>query len=145
MQHPLPLVVSRAKNIMRRSSDYNAKRQQGRDTTSHDYLAHVSRMERMVSVHPDLPHYPNVHTIFNNRFSHEEVQESQNEPQNQEVHEKVEVVEQERTTEKIRRVTVLQFLKGALMWKPMPSSSKSTRGLSYANGRPSNCVRLRSI
>ncbi|KAL7204570.1 hypothetical protein ACSBR2_017612 [Camellia fascicularis] len=38
----------------------------GWDDTSNDYHSHVSRMERMPSVLTDVPHYPNVHRIFNN-------------------------------------------------------------------------------
>lgn len=38
-----------------------------RNTTSQDYHAHVSSMERSPSVVTDFPRYPNVHKIFNNK------------------------------------------------------------------------------
>ncbi|MGI4329209.1 hypothetical protein ACR2WG_26790, partial [Klebsiella pneumoniae] len=59
---------NKKQNKMRRGSDY-FNRQQGRDTTSHDYHSHISRMARMPSVLTDVPQYPNVHRIFNNKLS----------------------------------------------------------------------------
>ncbi|XP_015578861.1 uncharacterized protein LOC8278283 [Ricinus communis] len=47
-------------------------RQHGWDTTSTDYHVHVSTMERMPSILPDVPRYPNVHRAFNNKTIHED-------------------------------------------------------------------------
>lgn len=47
--------------------DTTSNRWNGSDTTSYDYHSHVARMERMPSVLTDVPHYPNIHMMFNTR------------------------------------------------------------------------------
>ncbi|KAF5743727.1 hypothetical protein HS088_TW08G00314 [Tripterygium wilfordii] len=51
---------------------YENRHRHGWDTTSDDYLAHISRIERMPSVITDVPQYPNVHKVFNNKLTYEE-------------------------------------------------------------------------
>lgn len=85
-------------------------RKEGWDTTSYDYHSHVSRMERMPSVLTDVPHYPNIHMIFNTRpkvAAYEEEngngnqqQQRQQEPPATEAHKKVKFVEQTVAIEK---------------------------------------------
>ncbi|KAH7866793.1 hypothetical protein Vadar_025087 [Vaccinium darrowii] len=90
---------------MRRSSDYY-NRQPGWDTTSYDYHSHLTRMERTPTVVTDVPHYPNVHMLFNNRtkvveyeddnVNHNQQQQRrrQPEPPVAEAHKKVHFVEE---------------------------------------------------
>ena len=51
------------------------RRQHGWDTTSTDYHHHVSTMERMPSVLPDVPRYPSVFRAFNNNNNNNSIQE----------------------------------------------------------------------
>lgn len=46
---------------MRRSVEYGWQ-----NTPSNEYLDHIKRMERSPTMHPDLPLYPNVHSLFKN-------------------------------------------------------------------------------
>lgn len=46
----------------------------GWDTTPDDYLSHIKRMERSLSIVPGAPHYPVVHKAFNNKSPFEEAQ-----------------------------------------------------------------------
>ncbi|OIS96128.1 hypothetical protein A4A49_21726 [Nicotiana attenuata] len=46
---------------MRRSVEYGWQ-----NTSSNEYLDHIKRMERSPTMHPDLPLYPNVHSLFKN-------------------------------------------------------------------------------
>ncbi|OMP01005.1 hypothetical protein CCACVL1_03199 [Corchorus capsularis] len=59
--------------MMRRSYNQTPGRQNsGWDTTSHDYHAHLSKMERNPTMIPDAPQYPVVHRAFNNKYNFEE-------------------------------------------------------------------------
>ncbi|EEF51919.1 conserved hypothetical protein [Ricinus communis] len=98
-------------------------RQHGWDTTSTDYHVHVSTMERMPSILPDVPRYPNVHRAFNNKTIHED---------------EFEVTHQE-SMQKQRQPPTTHGKKRTLIRKQMDFSSESTRHLSYANGKPSSC------
>ncbi|GLT53786.1 hypothetical protein SLA2020_270350 [Shorea laevis] len=96
---------------MRRSSDYTSKPQQpyGWDTnSSYDYHSHIHRMERVPTMLPEIPQYPNVHKAFNNKVSYEEeyrgesdYKHGHNKHQTAPVRfqEKVEVIEYERADE----------------------------------------------
>ncbi|CBI14947.3 unnamed protein product, partial [Vitis vinifera] len=74
----LPEIASRAnleadpKKTMLGSSD--RKPVHGWDTTPDDYLSHIKRMERSLSIVPGAPHYPVVHKAFNNKSPFEEAQ-----------------------------------------------------------------------
>lgn len=46
----------------------------GWNTTSDDYLEHISRMSRTLSVNPDISQYPNVYRAFKNEPASNEVQ-----------------------------------------------------------------------
>lgn len=48
------------------------------DSTSDDYLAHLIRMERALSITPGVPHYPDVHRAFHNKSPYEEEQANLN-------------------------------------------------------------------
>ncbi|KAE8695005.1 putative Mediator of RNA polymerase II transcription subunit 13 [Hibiscus syriacus] len=63
---------------MRRSLGYIPRQNSGWDTTSQDYQAHLSRMERLPTIIPGASQYPNVHRAFNNKveFSEEVGQSS---------------------------------------------------------------------
>lgn len=57
---------------MQKSSGFTPNLQYSWDKTSPDYHAHVSRIERMPSVVPDVPRqpkYPNVHRAFKNNYT----------------------------------------------------------------------------
>lgn len=86
---------------MYRGSDYYANPQNGWNTTTDEYYTHVSRMERMPSDVTGVPHYPNVHTIFNNRVTYEEEQgnptQKHQKHHDPEDHKKVRFAEQEKT------------------------------------------------
>ncbi|XVF11162.1 hypothetical protein REPUB_Repub08aG0002100 [Reevesia pubescens] len=60
---------------MRRSYGYTPRQDSGWDTTSQDYHAYLSRMERMPRIIHAAPQYPNVHKAFNNKYTFEEVEE----------------------------------------------------------------------
>lgn len=63
---------------MSKSTVHQARQQQqGLETPSEDYHGHLSMLTRMVSVHPDLPQYPNVHRAFNRKGGKEENQQDQ--------------------------------------------------------------------
>lgn len=51
---------------MRRSSEKTPRNVPGWSTTSDDYLEHISRMVRTLSVSPNVPQYPNVSRAFKN-------------------------------------------------------------------------------
>ncbi|KAJ9677887.1 hypothetical protein PVL29_022702 [Vitis rotundifolia] len=74
----LPEIASRAnleadpKKTMLGSSDH--KPVYGWETTPDDYLSHIKRMERSLSIVPGAPHYPVVHKAFNNKSPIEEAQ-----------------------------------------------------------------------
>ncbi|OMO53379.1 hypothetical protein COLO4_36759 [Corchorus olitorius] len=57
---------------MRRSYNQTPRQNSGWDTTSHDYHAHLSKMERNPTMIPDAPQYPVVHRAFNNKYNFEE-------------------------------------------------------------------------
>ncbi|XWS47645.1 hypothetical protein CRYUN_Cryun13aG0001900 [Craigia yunnanensis] len=91
---------------MRRSYGYTPRQNSGWDTTSQDYHAHLSRMERMPTIIPGAPQYPNVHKAFNNKYTFEEEVEFQEE-QNRKQHspksqKKVQVVEHVETIQETR-------------------------------------------
>ncbi|GFZ17374.1 Kynurenine 3-monooxygenase [Actinidia chinensis var. chinensis] len=80
---------------MQRGSDY-FNRQHGWDTTSHDYHSHISRVARMPSVLTDVPQYPNVHMIFNNKVAtkpEDVAQQKHHDPPQATTHKKVQFVE----------------------------------------------------
>ncbi|KAI6682809.1 hypothetical protein NL676_028722 [Syzygium grande] len=62
---------------MYRRSECQSWQQSGWDTSSQEYHEHISRLARMPSVHPNVPQYPNVHTVFNSKVIREEESESQ--------------------------------------------------------------------
>ncbi|KAL5750607.1 hypothetical protein ACOSP7_025210 [Xanthoceras sorbifolium] len=64
---------------MQRSYDYPPRKQYGWDTTSHDYHSHIAEIERMPSVLNEVPHYPNVHKVFKNKYTYGEENETQQE------------------------------------------------------------------
>ena len=68
--------------MARRGSDYFNR------PTSNDYHSHISRMARMPSVLTDVPQYPNVHRMFNNKLS-----TTQDDPAQMTTHNKVQFVE----------------------------------------------------
>ena len=61
---------------MRRSMGYIPRQNSGWNTTSQDYHAHLSRMERSPTIILGASQYPNVHKAFNNKytFGEEEVE-----------------------------------------------------------------------
>lgn len=75
----------------------------GWNTTSQDYHAHVSSMERSPSVVADFPRYPNFHKIFNNNYEDKTPprinQQQHHAPQ---AHKKVRFVEQDKTTQVVK-------------------------------------------
>ncbi|KDP31027.1 hypothetical protein JCGZ_11403 [Jatropha curcas] len=82
---------------MAQSPVYHRQRH-GWETTSHDYHVHVAKIERMPSVLADVPRYPNVHRVFNNKVVRDEepemiVQERVDKPTKP--NKKVQLVEQE--------------------------------------------------
>ncbi|KAJ0105181.1 hypothetical protein Patl1_18136 [Pistacia atlantica] len=65
---------------MQRSYGYAPNQQYGWDTTSPDYHAHISRIEKMPSVLTDVPQYPqypNVHKAFKNNYPSGEEEQQQ--------------------------------------------------------------------
>ncbi|KAL4279390.1 hypothetical protein GQ457_03G015490 [Hibiscus cannabinus] len=60
---------------MGKSVGYFPRQSSGWDTTSQDYQAHLSRMERLPTMIPGAPQYPNVHRAFNNRAAFPEQDE----------------------------------------------------------------------
>ncbi|GMJ13638.1 hypothetical protein HRI_005033000 [Hibiscus trionum] len=52
---------------MGKSVGYFPRQNSGWDTTSQDYQAHLSRMERLPTIIPGASQYPNVHRAFNNK------------------------------------------------------------------------------
>ncbi|WCJ36139.1 hypothetical protein M5689_017355 [Euphorbia peplus] len=56
----------------------NQQQQHGWETTSHDYNLHISRIEKMTSFLPDVPRYPVLHRLFNNRIVSEEQPKKKN-------------------------------------------------------------------
>lgn len=55
---------------MLRSSECDSE--QKWDTKSIDYYDHVSRLERMTSILPGVPRYPDLHFVFNNKSPFEQ-------------------------------------------------------------------------
>ncbi|KAL3716812.1 hypothetical protein ACJRO7_008396 [Eucalyptus globulus] len=58
---------------MRRSLENSSRSIPGWNTTSDDYLEHISRIVKTLSVNPDIPQYPNVYGAFKNEPASNEV------------------------------------------------------------------------
>ncbi|KAE8655246.1 putative Mediator of RNA polymerase II transcription subunit 13 [Hibiscus syriacus] len=58
-----------------RSLGYIPRQNSGWDTTSQDYQAHLSRMERLPTIIPGASQYPNVHRAFNSKVEFSEQDE----------------------------------------------------------------------
>lgn len=61
-------------------------------TSDDEYLDHLKKMEKAPTMHPDLPLYPNVHSVFKNKLGYEEKMSSLN-SQNTESQKKVQFAE----------------------------------------------------
>ncbi|CAK9137544.1 unnamed protein product [Ilex paraguariensis] len=81
---------------MRRSSDYRPNNQYGWGTTSYEYHPPVPQIQRMPTLLPGVPQYPDVYMLFNNKVTYGEEQNQKKVPKSQK---KVSFVEPEKTTE----------------------------------------------
>ncbi|CAN4088058.1 unnamed protein product [Withania somnifera] len=61
---------------MRRSMQY------WEPTSDDEYLDHLKKMEKAPTMHPDIPFYPNVYTVFRNKSSYEGQESSLNHQKN---------------------------------------------------------------
>lgn len=82
---------------MSRGTVYQTRQQHAWDTTSQDYHAHLSMLTRTPSALPDVPQYPNVHKVFNNRSPQEESQKQKPNKASKKVQvtEQVQIIEQD--------------------------------------------------
>lgn len=82
---------------MRRSSENTPRNIPGWNTTSDDYLQHISRMVKTLSVNPDVPQYPSVSRAFKNEPVFNEVRNGAplGQYQNNLPHQKVEAVSEQ--------------------------------------------------
>ncbi|KAJ4712423.1 Arf-GAP with Rho-GAP domain, ANK repeat and PH domain-containing protein, partial [Melia azedarach] len=68
--------------------------QYGWDTTSQDYRAHLSRMQRVPTALNEVPYYPSVYKVLKNKYTYGEEEETPQEQQQKvQMNEHVEVVE----------------------------------------------------
>ncbi|KAK5846517.1 hypothetical protein E1A91_A03G072600v1 [Gossypium mustelinum] len=84
---------------MRRSLVYTPRQNSGWDTTSQDYQAHLSRMERSATMIPGAPQYPNVHKAFNNKVEFPEEDQCAERSPTANSRKKVQVVEHAETVD----------------------------------------------
>ena len=102
------------KERMSRSYDYHQNFQYGWNSTSQEYIEHITRMERMPSMATDVPHFPSIYKAFNSQVTdnqviceeeHEDHLPLVNHPKHQapEARKKVHFVEQERRAADVDR------------------------------------------
>ncbi|MCD7464772.1 hypothetical protein HAX54_053401 [Datura stramonium] len=70
-------------------------------TSDDEYLDHLKKMEKTPTMHPDIPFYPNVYTVFKNKSSYEGQESNLNHQKNPatESQKKVQFAESKETAE----------------------------------------------
>ncbi|KAL2515623.1 uncharacterized protein Fot_29594 [Forsythia ovata] len=86
---------------MSRSYDHHSSHHNGGTTRSSasDYLEYITRMQRMPTMIPDIPHYPNVHEVLNNNATYVEKHENHHKNVSPGMHKSFHFVEHEENTE----------------------------------------------
>ncbi|KAJ4827187.1 hypothetical protein Tsubulata_016772 [Turnera subulata] len=79
---------------MSKGAVYQGRQQKGLGSSSQDYHAHISMLTKMVSFHPDLPQYPNVHKAFKNKTVEQEEQEQLQKKKSSKAKKKVQIDDQ---------------------------------------------------